>query len=393
MGKVLIEKLLRSCSDLNRVFILIREKKSKSAAERLEDLKKIPVFDRLHTECPHTLPKMVAINGDVTAKGLGISAEDLALMANVSVIFHAAASVRFDDPLKEAILMNTRGTYELLRLAENLKEIRSIVHVSTTYCNPDIQTVEEEIYPPKADWRTAVKMAEQLDEEVINVMTAKFTRRSPNTYTFTKGLAEQVVAEYRHKLPLIIYRPSIVVSALDEPMPGWIDNFNGPTGLLIACSIGLLRTTCADPNVVSDFTPVDTSIKAMIVAAWRRGIAHQTDELPIYNCSTSLQRSFTTGFIVRMGETLSAEVPMNKMLWKPGGSITKCKYDNFIKVTVNWWRLWLCVWQGNHKFRINFHSLSFCNCWVPIWWTAFSNWLDASSCEWSNFRIFDFDSN
>lgn len=335
MGKVLIEKLLRSCPDLNRIFILIREKKTKPAAERLEDLKKIRVFDRLHSECPHTLSKMVAINGNMTELGLGISAADLALMSNVSVIFHAAASVRFDDPLKDAILMNTRGTRELLLLAEShFKGIRVIVHVSTTYCNPDKQIVEEEIYPPNADWRTAIKMAERYDQDIINSLTQKFTNAEPNTYTFTKGLAEQLVYEYRDKLPVIIYRPSIVISALDEPMPGWIDNFNGPTGLLLACGIGLLRTTCADPDVVSDFTPVDTSIKAMIVAAWRRGIVDKVDKLPLYNCSTSLQRSFTTGFIVRMGESLAAEIPMNKMLWKPGGSITKCKYDNFIKVNV-----------------------------------------------------------
>lgn len=339
MGKVLIEKLLRSCPGLNRIFILIREKKTKSAAERLEDLKKIQVFNRLHSECPHTLAKMVAVNGDMMELGLGISAEDLELMSNVSVVFHAAASVRFDDPLKEAILMNTRGTREVLRLTEKyFKQIRVIVHVSTTYCNPEQRIVEEQIYPPKSDWRTAIKVAEQLDADTINALTQKFTNAEPNTYTFTKGLAEQVVYEYRDKLPLIIYRPSIVISSLDEPMPGWIDNFNGPTGLLLACGIGLLRTMCSDPDVVSDFTPVDTSIKAMIVAAWRRGIVDKVDPLPVYNCSTSLQRSFTTGFIVRMGETLSSEVPVNNMLWKPGGSITKCKYDNFIKVSWGFWK-------------------------------------------------------
>lgn len=332
MGKVLIEKLLRSCPGLNRIFILIREKKTKTAAERLEDLKKIRCFDRLHSECPETLSKMVAINGDMMTLGLGISAEDLELMSNVSVVFHAAASVRFDDPLKEAILMNTRGTREVLRLAETFKGIRVIVHVSTTYCNPARRIVEEKVYPPNADWRTAIKVAETLDHDTINSLTQKFTNAEPNTYTFTKGLAEQIMHEYRDRFPIVIYRPSIVISSLDEPMPGWIDNFNGPTGLLLACGIGLLRTTCGDPNVVSDFTPVDTSIKAMIVAAWRRGVVDNVENNHVYNCSTSLQRGFTTDFILRMGETLAAEVPMDKMLWKPGGSITRCKYDNFIKV-------------------------------------------------------------
>lgn len=106
----------------------------------------------------------------------------------------------------------------------------------------------------------------------------------------------------------------------------------GPTGLLLACGLGLLRTTYGDPDVVSDFTPVDTSIKAMIVAAWKRGIELQAPEIPVYNCSTSIQRKFTTGFIVEMGRKLAPDVPIDKMIWLPGGSITKCKYNNFIRV-------------------------------------------------------------
>lgn len=145
MGKVLIEKLLRSCPDLKRIFVLVRAKKNKSPQERLDEMKKIPVFDRLHVENPLSFNKLVAVNGDVAAVGLGISAEDFELMSGVSVIFHAAASVRFDDPLKEAIFMNLRGTVEVMRFAEQLKDIRVLLHVSTTYCNPDIRVVEEQI--------------------------------------------------------------------------------------------------------------------------------------------------------------------------------------------------------------------------------------------------------
>jgi alcohol-forming fatty acyl-CoA reductase len=43
VGKVLIEKLLRSCPDLNRIFILMREKHSKKIEQRLEEMKNIPV--------------------------------------------------------------------------------------------------------------------------------------------------------------------------------------------------------------------------------------------------------------------------------------------------------------------------------------------------------------
>lgn len=34
----------------------------------------------------------------------------------------------------------------------------------------------------------------------------------------------------RGDLPLAIVRPSIVTAAKQEPIPGWVDNLNGPTG-------------------------------------------------------------------------------------------------------------------------------------------------------------------
>jgi thioester reductase-like protein len=52
------------------------------------------LFDTLKESFSNVLPKMVAVEGDVTELGLGLSAEDLKKMENVSVIFHAAASVR-----------------------------------------------------------------------------------------------------------------------------------------------------------------------------------------------------------------------------------------------------------------------------------------------------------
>lgn len=308
--------------------------------ERIAKMLLLPLFDRLRSENPSVLEKLVPVNGDVTVLKLGLSDADITAISNVSIIFHAAASVRFDDSLKDAIIMNTRGTHELLLLATQLKQIKSIVHVSTTYCNPDYKVIQEEIYPPKADWRTAIKMAEQFDEELIDVVTLKFTSYAPNTYTFTKSLAEQCVKEYSDRLPIIIFRPSIVISTLDEPMPGWIDNFNGPAGLLTACALGIYRTAYGDPEVVSDFTPVDTSIKAMIIAGWKLAVESKDERftsnggstVSVYNCSTSIQRAFTTGFILQMGETLSAVVPMGQMLWRPGGHITKYKYYNYLKV-------------------------------------------------------------
>uniref|UniRef100_A0A182J7H3 Fatty acyl-CoA reductase n=1 Tax=Anopheles atroparvus TaxID=41427 RepID=A0A182J7H3_ANOAO len=280
MGKVLIEKLLRSCCDLNNIFILIREKKQLTVNERIQEMQQLPLFEKLRKEAPHVLGKMVPIQGDVSLLGMGLSENDIERMRNVSVIFHVAASVRFDDPLKTAILLNTRGTRELIRFAEKLSNLRVLMHVSSTYSNPDRYVIDEEvnvweyllpIYPAYADWRDTIRIAESFDEETIDVFAPKYMGFLPNTYVFTKSLAEQIVDEHKDVLPLILFRPSIVISSMKDPIPGWMDNFNGPVGLLVGCGIGLCRTMYCDPNNIADFTPVDVCIKAMIVAAWKRG--------------------------------------------------------------------------------------------------------------------------
>lgn len=43
VGKVLIEKLLRSCPGIKRIFLLLRVKRSKSINSRLEEIKNTPV--------------------------------------------------------------------------------------------------------------------------------------------------------------------------------------------------------------------------------------------------------------------------------------------------------------------------------------------------------------
>uniref|UniRef100_A0A182YTF0 Fatty acyl-CoA reductase n=1 Tax=Anopheles stephensi TaxID=30069 RepID=A0A182YTF0_ANOST len=43
MGKVLLEKLLYSCSDLERIYVLMRPKRGKSPQTRIDDWLKLPV--------------------------------------------------------------------------------------------------------------------------------------------------------------------------------------------------------------------------------------------------------------------------------------------------------------------------------------------------------------
>lgn len=55
-------------------------------------------------------------------------------------------------------------------------------------------------------------------------------------------------------------------------MPGWLDNFNGPVGMMVGGGKGILRAVYLDSKVISDFVPVDTAIKAMLITTWQRGL-------------------------------------------------------------------------------------------------------------------------
>lgn len=107
------------------------------------------------------------------------------------------------------MLLNTRSTAELVKLAVEMEKLEVFLHVSTTYCNTHKDVIEEKIYPAPADWRKIIKLVENLDDHTLDVFTAKILQKYPNTYTFTKGLAEHVIEDYKDKIPAVIFRPSI----------------------------------------------------------------------------------------------------------------------------------------------------------------------------------------
>ena len=153
--------------------------------------------------------KLVGINFEMDKLKLGLSAESIESIKNVSIIYHVAATVRFDEPLRNVILMNTRMTHEFIKFAKDLNHLDVFIHVSTAYCNIQYNPLEEKLYNPVMDWRSAIKIAEKNDEELLNIVSSKFIHPFPNAYTFSKHLSEHVINDERGDLPFVIVRPSI----------------------------------------------------------------------------------------------------------------------------------------------------------------------------------------
>ncbi|XP_069691249.1 fatty acyl-CoA reductase 1-like [Periplaneta americana] len=333
VGKALLEKLLRSCPDLCKIYVLIRQKKEKSPSERLLDITNNPLFDVLKREHPENLEKIIPITGDCMELGLGLSDHDRQMLEeNVSVVFHSAASVRFDDTLKNATLLNTRGARELMLLVRNMKNLKVLVHISTSYANCDKSVIEEIIYPPHADWEEMINIVENTDEHILDILTPKILGKLPNTYVFTKSMSEHVVKDLGKDMPIVIFRPSIVISSLNDPFPGWLDNMNGPAGLLLGGGKGILRVVWGEPKIILDYIPVDVTIKVMCAAVWEKVTSSDPVGLSVYNASTCEMKSVTIEELPNIGLALVAKDPLENIMWKPYTSVTKYKFIYFCRM-------------------------------------------------------------
>lgn len=69
-------------------------------------------------------------------------------------------------------------------------------------------------------------------------------------------------------MPAIILRPSIVIPIRYEPIPGWTDNINGPTGLLIGAGKGVIRSMYCKSTGYGDYLPVDYAVNGIFVCSW-----------------------------------------------------------------------------------------------------------------------------
>ncbi|KAL1139872.1 hypothetical protein AAG570_006849 [Ranatra chinensis] len=335
MGKILAEKLLRSCHQINKVYVLIRGKRNKTFRQRFEDVIKIQLFDRLKSEKPGVLEsKLVPMNGDIGDEELGLSQEDRELLrSEVGVVFHVAATVRFNEPLTSAVKQNTVGTSTLVQLALTMPNLKGFVHVSSTYCNCDRDVVEEVMYPEHADWRMMQSIIDNIDPTIVNVMGKKYIGNLPNAYIFSKSMAEHVVWEQRYKIPVVILRPSIVVSTLNDPVPGWVDTYNGPIGITSAIGQGIIRTAFLDNSITPDFMAADLAIKGIIVAAWARAMCKDPDEkCHIYNAS-SQKKSLTCKQMIEIGLDAINKYPLENSVWHYSKHLT----NSIFWFTINVW--------------------------------------------------------
>ncbi|XP_029638955.2 fatty acyl-CoA reductase 1 [Octopus sinensis] len=322
IGKVLIEKLLRCCPGIKTIYMLMRPKKGQSIDERFQDLLHSRPFDKLWKERPDFHRVLHPIEGDIMEEKLGLKDRDSKLLSEeVEIVFHSAATIRFDEHIRLAVEMNVKAVRKMIILCRNFKKLEVFVHVSTAYANCDRPFIEENIYEPFVEPQKIIDALDWMDDDMLSAITPKLLGQKPNTYTFTKQLAEYLLYKEGSDLPLAIVRPSIVGAAWKEPLPGWIDNFNGPSGLYLAAGKGILRSVKCEFKAVADIVPVDIPVNLMITVGWYTALVKPPSIL-IYHCTTGSVNPFTWGEMESIVLNFFKKTPLEAAFRRPNVTMT-----------------------------------------------------------------------
>ncbi|EFN83378.1 Fatty acyl-CoA reductase 1 [Harpegnathos saltator] len=333
MGKVLLEKLLYSCPGIGKIYILIRPKRGRSIDLRLDDMFKLPMFQRIRQEKKEVIQKVKPMDGDITSDNLGLTDEQRETLINeVHLVFHLAATLRMEAKLKDSVEMNVLGTRRMLDLAKQMKHLQLFLHLSTAFCHVDQEELGETIYDSPDDPNDVIRLCEWMDESTIDMITPKLLHPHPNTYTYTKRLAETLVAREYSNIPCAIVRPSIVTPAVEEPVPGWVDNLNGPTGILVAAGKGVLRSMLCDTRYRAEVIPVDFAINFMILMTCAIVTKKKPASIPVFNLTQNQELPVTWGDILKKGRKIIYQYPFEGQAWYPGGNARSNKFVHYLIV-------------------------------------------------------------
>lgn len=93
---------------VERVYLLVRGKKTQTAQQRVEKMLCSPLFCMLHKQVANGAPspfcKVVAVEGDLCLPGLGLSQSDKQLLvSDVEHVIHCAANIELDADIQKSL--------------------------------------------------------------------------------------------------------------------------------------------------------------------------------------------------------------------------------------------------------------------------------------------------
>jgi long-chain acyl-CoA synthetase len=290
LAKVLVAMLLDRTGA--RLVLLARGRRGKSAAERVQRIfERSPCFRELRRRHGDGLgafleERVEIVCGDAREPMLGVSERALAQISRrIDCVVHVAGLTDFEVDPKDGVAVNVRGTLHAADLAARTRGKR-LVHVSTAYvAGQGSREVPETLemrrspngtrFDPFGELLAIESVCEAIDARhegdhaaASRARVEAGTRRAlalgwANLYTYTKGLAEHLLAE-RDDVAISLVRPSIVECAREFPFPGWNEGIN-TSGPLVWLTGTLHRRMPFRAKNRFDVVPVDAVARGICV--------------------------------------------------------------------------------------------------------------------------------
>ncbi|XP_076256660.1 fatty acyl-CoA reductase wat-like isoform X2 [Rhynchophorus ferrugineus] len=142
------------------------------------------------------------------------------------------------------------------RLTDIFNEL-AFLHISTVFSSLGKEKIIEEFCEAPISSEKLLSLVECLDNDQLRDITDIILKKYPNTYVFTKCVAEDYIKSHGQSLPIVLFRPSIAIATAKDPVSGWIDTIHGVTGALIWGSLGVLRSLHCQKKYKAELVPAD----------------------------------------------------------------------------------------------------------------------------------------
>lgn len=326
LGKVFIEKILRTVPDVGKIYLLIKAKNMDAAMERLKnEIINTELFTSLQQAYGKSyqsfmLSKLVPVIGNVCESNLGLDEDAADVIAkDVDIIVNSAANTTFDERYDVALDINTGGPSRLMSFAKKCKKLNLFLQVSTAYVNGQRQgrimerpfnagesIARESLIYGNQEVMTIPKLI--VEDEIKLVLESKqaFGENAvaqklkelgleraklygwQDTYVFTKAMGEMMINKMGGDIPIVIIRPSVIESTYKEPFPGWMEGNRMMDPIVLYYGKGQLSGFLVDPNGVLDVVPADMVVNATLAAMAKHVTGGKSEENYVYQIASSV---------------------------------------------------------------------------------------------------------
>jgi nucleoside-diphosphate-sugar epimerase len=221
-----------------RVLVTVRPTQGRSAQERIADLLARMYGDEAERE--KAARRVTPLEFDLASDEPTLSEDLRQKLAGCRCrVIHGAANVALDHSLEDAENINVGGTRRMLDLARAIAETAALErfgYIGTAFV---------------AGEREGVILEEELD----------VGQRFHNTYEQSKCQAEALVRSYRDRLPISIFRPSVIAG---HSVTGFTTSFKTLYWPLKVFTSGLVVCIPGDPDSFYDLVPVDFVAESLL---------------------------------------------------------------------------------------------------------------------------------